>query len=179
MTLSTRTAIALSSLIVCLWLAGCGGDDAESTGHDTPEDLIAAHVEAGRTYDLAAGCRLRPPEQLEVAAMADDVDLDGYCEFATADVVAMADDATRARTEAIYTDPVIEPVIGSDNTFRITAADNSYEEEVTAVEHDGKWYVGDIAVHLHEDDEVEHGHDEEDPNGETGVGQSGAEDQPG
>ena len=189
-----RAALLAAGLSI-LCLAGCSDDEAE-TGYETPEDAIAAHVEAGRTYDLAAGCRLRPPEQIEQFAAADDVDVDGYCEFATAEVTAMADDATKARSAAIYTDPVIEPLSRSDGTwFRITAADGSYEEEVMVVEHDGRWYVGDTEAHIHDDDEIDghdHDHDHDDlddghddsPSEEEAPptpddSQSGAEDQSG
>ena len=186
-----RVRVVLLTLSLgALWLVACG-DDRASSGHDTPEDVLAAHIEAGRTYDLAAGCRLRPPEQLEQFATADAVDVDGYCDFATEEVMAMADQATKARSEAIYTDPVVEPLTRSGGQwFRITSTDGSYEEEVMVVERDGRWYVGEIEAHLHDDeeahlhdDEDDHDHDEMQP--EEGGGdevvddQSGTEDQPG
>lgn len=151
-------AALLSITLGALVLVACG-DEGSTTGHDSTDDVLAAYVEAGRTYDLAAGCRLRPPEQIEQFATADAVDPEGYCDFATAEVVEMADDATKARNEEIYTDPVIEPLSRSGGEwFRITAANGSYEEEVLLVEHDGRWYVGDIEAHIHDPDD-DHGHE--------------------
>ena len=164
-----RACVALLTICLgALWFVACG-DDGSATGHESAEDVLAAHIEAGRAYDLAAGCRLRPPEQIEQFATADAVDVDGYCDFATEEVVAMADEATKVRSEAIYTDPVIETLSRSGGQwFRITSADGSYEEEVMVVERNGRWYVGDIEAHVHDDDGADHDHDHDHADDDVG-----------
>lgn len=155
-----RLLLLCTTASIVIALGACGSDSEGSTGAASPEALIEAHIEASRTYDLAAGCALFTPERREQMASFDGEDPEGYCERATQEVIDNADDAARARTAEIYTDPgvVLVSEDGDRHEFEITAADGSYREVVDVVEVDGRWWVGEIES----DVDLDHDHDEDD-----------------
>lgn len=139
----TCSFVAASAFVVLL--AGCGSD-GDTEGFSTPRAVVDAHIESSRRYDLAAGCELFTPARKAQMASFDDDEVDGYCKRATDEVVALADDATIDRVRAIYTDPVVTEIPGEDGThFTVAAADGSYQEDVTTVEVDGRWWLADVS----------------------------------
>lgn len=140
--LTCSVAAASISLAV---LAGCGSDGA-TEGYSSPRAVVDAHIESSRRYDLHAGCELFTPDRKAQMASFDGDEVEGYCKRATDEVVALADDATRARTRAIYTDPVVTELPGEGGSrFTIAAADGSYQEDVVTVEVDGRWWLADVS----------------------------------
>lgn len=137
-------SVAAASMLMVL-MAGCGSDGTAG-GRSSPRQVVDAHIEASRRYDLAASCELFTPERRAQMASFDGDEVDGYCKRATDEVVAKADDATLARTRAIYTDPVVTELPGEEGTrFTVAAADGSYQEDVTTVEVDGRWWLADVS----------------------------------
>lgn len=167
--------LALAALGASAALTGCGGDEADG-GFASARAAVEAHADAAGRFDLAGTCELLSPDRREEMASFDGEDADGYCERATADVVASASAETKARARSIYADATIEPTDRAPGTwFRIEAVDGTFAEDVEVTEVDGRWWVAhvesDVDDHDHEEDEGADGHDEDDheePSAETG-----------
>lgn len=148
-------ALGVVGLVAGLGLAGCGDDAGDAGGFDTARAVVDEHVARSSAYDLAADCGLRHPDVIAEMAALDGRDADGYCKWATASLIADATDEQRARTESIYTDPMITEVSSSDDeaTFTLEAADGSYHEDIAVERVDGRWYLrsaeGTDAEHDH------------------------------
>ena len=172
--LRTPTVLVAAAL-AAFGVTGCGDDAEPAGGFDSARATVEAHAAAAGRFDLAGTCELLSPDRRAEMASFDGEDADGYCEQATAQVVASATDETKARARAIYTDASIE---ASDRTpgtwYRIEAADGSFAEDVEVTEIDGRWWVAhvesDIDDHDHDHGEDGHGDegDHEEPTGETG-----------
>ncbi|MCB0978434.1 MAG: hypothetical protein KDB02_13350 [Acidimicrobiales bacterium] len=122
--------------------AACSKDEARP-GFGTARAVVDAHVAANRDYDLAGDCELRSPEAIDTMASADGREADGYCEWATSEVVANATPSQRARTTSIYSDPKITAGTATADraTFTLMSKDGSYREEIDVVRVDGRWYL--------------------------------------
>lgn len=133
-------------LFTCALAVAVGAGCSKPHGYDgfpTARAVVDAHVEASRAYDLAADCALRHPDEIARMAALDNREADGYCQWATASVAANATPAERARTRAIYADPVIKGGDVKDDraVFTVSARDGSYHETVTVVKIDGRWFL--------------------------------------
>ena len=144
-------------------LAGCSSDDdaSGSGGLDSARAAVDAHIDAARAYDIEGDCNLLTPDRRSELAALDGLEVDTYCATVTAPIEADADEATRASTRKIYTDPTVAKLDRSDGTwFSMVAADGSYSEEIQTVEVDGRWWIGTIDSDIADED---HDHTEENP----------------
>lgn len=151
-------ALALAATL-SLAAACSGSDDGERSegGADSAEAVVRAHVEASRRYDLAGTCELLTPEKRAQMAAFDGTEADGYCERATRSIVEGADDETKARTRAIYTDAKISRTDRTDGTwFHVEAEDGSYSEDVQVAEVEDRWWIVQVLSDI--DDEHDHDH---------------------
>ncbi len=173
-----RCALLVAVAALALGVAGCSGDrgDVGFSGASEPREVVEAHVAAMVDYDLEVACELVVPYRRDQMAALDGQELEGYCERAVAEVVALADDDTRDRNRRIYTDPEITELERPGATWwRVAASDGSYTEDILLVEDDGDWWIerleSDVVADEHEglDDGLDAGADGE----ETGAEQSG------
>lgn len=165
-TVPTRTLRCLLATAAALVvLAGCSSDDdpSESGGLGSPRAAVDAHIDAARAYDIEGDCNLLTPDRRSELAALDGLEVDTYCATVTAPIEADADDATRANTRTIYTDPTVTKLDRPDGTwFSMVSTDGSYSEEIQTVEVDGRWWIGTIDSDIADED---HDHAGEDPPG--------------
>ena len=141
--------VVLIGLVGLVGLAGCS-DDSDGLNHPdgggaTAREVVDLHLAASRVYDLAGTCELLTPKKRAEMAAYDGKEVEGYCQEATADVVASATDAVKARNKAIYTGAVVSELDQPSGTwFRVEAADGSYGENVETVEVDGRWWIAQV-----------------------------------
>lgn len=147
----------LTVVVVMFSLAACSSDDdpAARGGHDSARAALDAHVDAARTYDLETDCNLRTPDRRSEMAAFDGLEAETYCETVTAPIMDAADDETRERSRAIYTDPTVTDLDRPGGTwFSVVSADGNYAEAVETVAVDGRWWIAII-----DSDVIAHGDD--------------------
>lgn len=138
----TRAVVALAFVLAAAGCSDDGDGDGEFSGASDPREVVDAHVAAMVDYDLETACELVVPYRRDEMAALDGQELEGYCERAVAEVVALADDATLERNRRIYTDPEITELDRPGATwYRVAAGDGSYTEDILLVEDEGAWWI--------------------------------------
>lgn len=152
---------AVGVLLLTVGLAtACGGgsdDDGPEGGAASARAVVQAHIEASRRYDLAGTCELLTPDKRAQMASFDQTEATGYCDRATRSIVDGADEATKARTRAIYTDARVTRLDRADGTwFHVESADQGYSEDVEVTEVDGRWWIVQVESDIDEADGHDH-----------------------
>ncbi|CAN5766370.1 hypothetical protein BH10ACT1_BH10ACT1_08880 [soil metagenome] len=147
-------AVGLAALAACG--GGSGGDGPEG-GAGSARAVVQAHIDASRRYDLAGTCELLTPTKREQMASFDGTEAEGYCERATRSIEDSADDETRARSRAIYTDAKVTRLDRTDGTwFHVRSVGDDYTEDVEVTRVDGRWWIVQVESDVDEADDHDH-----------------------